>query len=171
MPDFVTLTCPSCGGKLEITNDIDRFACGHCGAEHIVRRSGGTVALAPVVAGLAKVQSGVDKTASELAIVRLTAEIKQLETKLGEMKSEQNQTSGCLGCLGLSGAIMILATFSTALGGDSTSLSFLVVGLTVLAIAVIAARTQRPNPAQVEAEKALEDKRAELKRHQELVRQ
>ncbi|MFL7795121.1 MAG: hypothetical protein AB8I69_23480 [Anaerolineae bacterium] len=29
--DSITLTCPSCGGKLQVTNDIDRFACTHCG--------------------------------------------------------------------------------------------------------------------------------------------
>jgi len=45
--DFVTLTCPSCGGKLQITQDIDHFACAHCGTEHTVRRSGGTISLAP----------------------------------------------------------------------------------------------------------------------------
>jgi predicted RNA-binding Zn-ribbon protein involved in translation (DUF1610 family) len=36
MSDFVTLTCPNCGGKLQITPDINRFACTHCGNEHIV---------------------------------------------------------------------------------------------------------------------------------------
>jgi hypothetical protein len=81
MRDFVTLTCPSCGGKLQITNDIDRFACSHCGNEHAVKRSGGIVALAPVVEGLAKVQAGTDKTASELAIVRLQREIADLRER------------------------------------------------------------------------------------------
>ncbi len=33
MPDFVTLSCPTCGGKLEITDNIERFACGYCGHE------------------------------------------------------------------------------------------------------------------------------------------
>src|SRR5258706_205176 len=40
MSDFVTLTCPSCGGRLEITKDVERFACAHCGNEHVVRRAG-----------------------------------------------------------------------------------------------------------------------------------
>jgi hypothetical protein len=72
--DFVTLTCPSCGGKLQITDDIDRFACAHCGSEHVVKRGGGVVSLAPVTEGLRRVQAGVDKTASELAIKRLEKE-------------------------------------------------------------------------------------------------
>jgi hypothetical protein len=77
MPDFITLSCPTCGGKLQITPDIDRFACLYCGAEHIVRRGSGVISLAPVVEGLRQVQTGVDKTAAELAIVRLTQEIER----------------------------------------------------------------------------------------------
>ena len=75
MNDFVTLTCPSCGGKLQITNDIEQFVCGHCGNEHVVRRSGGIIAIAPIIDGIKKVQAGTDKTASELAIKRLREEL------------------------------------------------------------------------------------------------
>lgn len=78
MADFVILTCPSCGGKLQLTNDIEHFACAHCGNEHMVKRSGGVVTLA-VVEGLKKVQAGVDKTASELAIRRLPDELRILK--------------------------------------------------------------------------------------------
>lgn len=48
MSDLVTLSCPTCGGKLEITSSINRFACSHCGNEHIVRREGGVIALEAV---------------------------------------------------------------------------------------------------------------------------
>ena len=78
MPNVISLTCPSCGGKLQITNDIERFSCGYCGNEQIVQRSGGVITLAPVVEGLKEVKKGVDKTASELAIVRLKEEINSL---------------------------------------------------------------------------------------------
>jgi hypothetical protein len=85
MPDFITLTCPTCGGKLQITNSIDCFACGHCGNEHIVRREGGIVYLSPLVEGLQQIRTGVDKTAAELAIVRLPREIAELERQLHEV--------------------------------------------------------------------------------------
>jgi hypothetical protein len=49
MQNLITLSCPSCGNKLQITEDIDRFACAECGNEHIVIRSGGVVALKPVM--------------------------------------------------------------------------------------------------------------------------
>jgi DNA-directed RNA polymerase subunit RPC12/RpoP len=80
MADFITLSCPSCGAKLEVTPDIDRFACAHCGQEHIVKRSGGIVSLSPVVDAIKRVQTGVDKTAAELGIVRLQKEIHELST-------------------------------------------------------------------------------------------
>jgi predicted RNA-binding Zn-ribbon protein involved in translation (DUF1610 family) len=82
MADFVSLSCPSCGGRLKITNDIERFACAYCGIEHIVKRGEGIISLAPVVEGLQRIQSGVDKTASELAIPRLEKEIADLESQL-----------------------------------------------------------------------------------------
>ncbi len=36
MSDLITLTCPSCGGRLEVTNEADRFVCAHCGNTHII---------------------------------------------------------------------------------------------------------------------------------------
>ena len=62
MADLVTLSCPSCGGPLEIASGIDRFACAHCGNEHMVKRGGGVVTLAPVIERLEGIRRGVDKT-------------------------------------------------------------------------------------------------------------
>lgn len=84
MSGFITLTCPSCGGKLKITKDIERFACAHCGTEHLVTRGDGIVSLAPV---LELVSKGVDFTASELAIVRLDKEIIETELQLNNIKA------------------------------------------------------------------------------------
>ena len=64
MTDFVTLTCPNCGGKLEITGDIERFACGYCGQEHIVKRGGGVVSIIPIADDIKGIETGVDKVAT-----------------------------------------------------------------------------------------------------------
>ncbi len=56
MADFVSLTCPSCNGKLQIGKDLDRFACGYCGLEFIVNRDCGIVSLYPIVEGLKRVE-------------------------------------------------------------------------------------------------------------------
>jgi len=79
MGDFVTLTCPTCGGKLQITPDIDRFACTHCGNEHLVKRSEGVIAIQPLAESLTGLKRATDRTASELAIRRLTEELNQLQ--------------------------------------------------------------------------------------------
>jgi transposase len=46
---FISLTCPTCGGKLEITESIERFACAHCENEHIVKRGGGIDSITHIV--------------------------------------------------------------------------------------------------------------------------
>lgn len=78
MPDFLTLACPTCGGQLQITPDIDRFACTHCGNEHLVRRGAGIVTLAPVIDSMDALRRATDRTASELAIRRTRDEIAEL---------------------------------------------------------------------------------------------
>jgi DNA-directed RNA polymerase subunit RPC12/RpoP len=82
MADFIPLECPNCGARLEVTEDLDRFACSHCGNQLMVRRGGGIVALKPVVDELKGVRAGTDKTASELAIPRLEKEIAELRALL-----------------------------------------------------------------------------------------
>jgi hypothetical protein len=57
---------------------MTKFACGYCGAEQIVERRGGTVALKPIADAIARVQVGTDKTAAELALKRLPQELKAL---------------------------------------------------------------------------------------------
>jgi hypothetical protein len=75
MSGFVTLGCPSCGGKLKVGSDVDLFACADCGAEHVVRRGEGVVALTPPIAGIQQARTGAEKTVSELAIRWMNHEI------------------------------------------------------------------------------------------------
>lgn len=82
MPDFITLTCPSYGGKINITHDIERFTCAHCGTEHIVKRGEEIIALTPVIEEVRGVRKAVDHTASELAIVRIQKDIDYLSNQL-----------------------------------------------------------------------------------------
>lgn len=39
MADFITLVCESCGGKLHLTEQVNRFVCPYCGHEHLVKPS------------------------------------------------------------------------------------------------------------------------------------
>lgn len=97
--DLVNLSCPSCGGELEIKASVERFACGYCGTEHIVERSGGVVTLEPIVKELKGVKAGVDKTASELAITRLEAEIDKLEKERMNLGGEDSPGCAFLNCI------------------------------------------------------------------------
>jgi hypothetical protein len=81
VPDFITLSCPLCGGRLEVTPDLDRFTCAYCGQEHLVRRTPSAVSLAPVPEAVEKIAASVDRTASELAIPRLKSTIGELERR------------------------------------------------------------------------------------------
>ena len=45
MVETIRLTCPTCGARLEVTEDMDRFACLHCGNEVLVTRRAGTATL------------------------------------------------------------------------------------------------------------------------------
>lgn len=45
MGDLITLNCPSCGGKLEISGNSSILTCNHCGSEYIVRREAGAISL------------------------------------------------------------------------------------------------------------------------------
>lgn len=92
--DFITLTCPSCGGKLNINPKSERFFCNHCGNEHILKQQDNVLIVSPIVKGLEKVQTGVDKTASELALTRISKDITDL---LEEKKSLDNKINGPFG--------------------------------------------------------------------------
>ncbi|MCL4561888.1 MAG: hypothetical protein M1281_14925 [Chloroflexi bacterium] len=85
---FIPLTCPSCGGKLQITDDCDRFFCEYCGIEHLAKRSGGAISLIPVVRELKGIRTNTAQMASEMAIPRVEAEIRQLENAIDRVSSD-----------------------------------------------------------------------------------
>jgi ribosomal protein S27E len=85
---FVSLKCQSCGGQLNVYDDMRRFACGYCGTEMVVQRRGGTVALKSATEAIKQVQVGTDKTAAELALVRLNAELSKLTSRQAQIEAQ-----------------------------------------------------------------------------------
>jgi DNA-directed RNA polymerase subunit RPC12/RpoP len=167
MSDFVTLTCPSCGGKLQITKDIDRFACGHCGSEHVVKRAGGIVALAPVVEGLAKVQAGTDKTAAELAIVRLTQEIAALEIKKQKLVSRIAEQSTSIFLFSLVLAASVYGALTIANWGAMTW--FVPVAIIVFGLLAPGATSGGDRSAIATLNQEIANKEQELENHRQQV--
>jgi DNA-directed RNA polymerase subunit RPC12/RpoP len=131
---FINLTCANCGGKLEVYDDMERFACGYCGSEMLVQRRGGTVALKAVTEAIHQVQIGTDKTAAELAIVRLNNEREKLKAGYARVEAERSSSSGRAGCaitlfilLGISMIALVPEKPGVGIGG-----LVLLIGLTVL---------------------------------------
>ena len=58
--DFIPLTCPSCGGKLEVGPDIHRLTCLNCGTTHDVLRDNPIPVLRPIIAQINKVGERLD---------------------------------------------------------------------------------------------------------------
>lgn len=101
MSEFIRLACPSCGGKLQITNDIERFACAHCGTEILVRRGEGIISLKPVIDEVKGVRRATNHTAAELAIARIQKEIDFLNNQLRLRNTSQEYILFFVGIFGL----------------------------------------------------------------------
>ena len=85
---IIKLNCQNCGSSLDISQDMENFACGYCGTSQMVERKGGIIQLKKVADAISKVQRGTDKTAAELALARLPKEINNLNH---QKKMRQNQ--------------------------------------------------------------------------------
>jgi len=167
MTDIITLTCPSCGGKLQITSEIELFACSYCGNEHVVRRSGGIVSLAPVVESLGKVQTGVDKTASELAIRRLREDLGGLKSKLEGIKIHQERKVifglilAFLGCVLFVGLLVLKSLFSYPA-------IFLSLFLAIIS-GKYAVDGLKKSDEELELESVIKEKQSQLNQHEGIV--
>ena len=88
---MIKLTCHSCGGKLEITDDIERFTCGHCGNEWIVNRAGGIVSLKAIEENLSKVQEHTKETAGHSKILADQVKLKAIKERITTLSAEANK--------------------------------------------------------------------------------
>jgi DNA-directed RNA polymerase subunit RPC12/RpoP len=142
MADFVTLSCPNCGGKLEITSDVERFACAYCGQEQLVNRGRGIVTLKPVLDQLTSVKQSVERNveaservANELALQRIRKEKAEAEVALeATLQPIRKQSSSATSNLGW-GIILIVLGVIVFVGNLSNNagnaLVFLIIALPI----------------------------------------
>ncbi len=170
MSDVFVLTCASCGGKLQITTEIDRFACAYCGTEQIVKRSGGTVSLVPVIAGIKRVQAGVDKTASELAIVRLIKEIDELTQQKANLEPfPKSAATGCTWLIFL-GLAWAMSALSFGMTGFITILVAILFIFCIFLIVSILDSTKKSNDVQATyLNNEITRRKSELSRNRQVV--
>ena len=166
---FINLNCANCGAKLDVYEDMERFACGYCGTELIVQRRGGTVALKAVTDAIKKVQIGTDKTAAELALARLNQESTTLSEelkKLADAKSEEAANRPMAGCMsvvfGVIGTPFLLLAFAGEGGLAFFGFVFgmILVGLSLLCL--YALRNGKDRARRVSVEKQILEKQTEL---------
>lgn len=127
---LLTLTCPSCGSKLKVTEQVHLLVCANCGNEYMVHRDGGAVYLGPIAQDVKQIRVGVDKTAAELAVARLTKEISAVNDELEDAKRQDythliatsnDETLFFIGII----ATGILTLVCVATGQSAASLVFL----------------------------------------------
>jgi len=169
MPEVFTLTCPTCGGKLQIAPDLDRFACAHCGNEHIVVKGTGTISILPIREDLHKIGTGVDRTASELALTRIEAEVRAVKSELSDLKSKYGAYSlfMVVGVLGIGCSVLVpLLDFSA---GNVLIALLLIVILGIPPILISRRTTARLKPQIDILTEKLKDLSEEYLHHRSIV--
>lgn len=82
---ILSMNCASCSAPIEIKPEVSQFVCAYCGASQMVDRSGGAVTLNLVTDAIHQVQRGTDRTAAELALVRLRKKLATLQRELDSL--------------------------------------------------------------------------------------
>jgi|WetSurMetagenome_2_1015567.scaffolds.fasta_scaffold598442_2 predicted RNA-binding Zn-ribbon protein involved in translation (DUF1610 family) len=113
MSNLIALTCPSCGGRLEIANNTERYVCAHCGNTHIVDPGERAESLA----------KEVDELKSVSSILRLKDEIEVLEHRRSEIDQQidkprklQDQNDTLVGLLFMGSIFIALVFVANAIG-------------------------------------------------------
>jgi len=81
MTEITKLSCPACGGKIEVKENSDQFTCIYCGTHLQIEKSKGEIAIKPFIQAVKTMQSSMDRTASELAITRIKPELDALQAQ------------------------------------------------------------------------------------------
>jgi len=164
---ILSLKCVNCGAGLEIKQDVSDFACGYCGIQQQVERSGGIVALKRVEEALDDVKLGTNRTASELAIARLQADIAgvyaERDKVIKVLRAADHKNNVFIGW-----GLLFLLAFSMGIFGPLWGMPVLALGV-VFGSRFVKSKSQEIRAAQVKAEKLIEPFRAQIARHQSII--
>ena len=121
---FISLNCASCGGALEVYDDMERFACGYCGTEIAVQRRGGTAVLKAVRAP--SIQEHI-RAAEPGDLVRLKEEAQSLSKRREVMLNDKVERQKWGYVIGV--ALLLVGFFVVRSGGFVMGLSVLMAGI------------------------------------------
>jgi hypothetical protein len=88
MDKAIAMGCPNCGAGLEITSDLETFACAYCGSTIKVTRHGGTVSLNQLEQAINGIKTSTDRIAAELALERLGGELCEVTSEIITAESD-----------------------------------------------------------------------------------
>ncbi len=188
--DFITLSCPNCGGRLQVTSDLERFACQYCGHEHIVRREGGMVSLEPVMrmmgqinnninlmgSGVFRLSGSAEKQASEAAIVRLKQEIEEIKKQIAQDNSNTSSIWMITLFFFLGGGFFMFMGYITAgyvrvMEVIGKVLGWIILPISVILFFVAISSGNAYKKMIAQKEQTLHQKEAEMQRHYQVVSQ
>lgn len=175
---LLKFSCASCSAPLEISEDLERFACGYCGTEQIVKRAGGTVWLKKIETAVRDVQKGTDRTAAELALVRLQRELEAAQESKAELvreaqtKRHRAQAGRLMHCLIPFLAVFLIGPFIIILLNETfTGLPVFVWLVACVGVPVLAFRSIKMPPIDIQPPLAEIDARiAQIQERMEMNR-
>ncbi len=146
MSSLITLTCPSCGGRLEVTNQAERYVCVHCGNAHVIDPGVRAESLAKEVEQMRLKMDIRQMEEDLLALCKRQAEIK---TVLTGYERDQRAIKVALLTLLPLGVVALFAFLALQL--DTTTLLLLLMLSLVLAVIWIISSHNRYQAEQSEA--------------------
>ena len=135
---------------------------------HGVRREswGGVISLSPVVEGLKRVEKGVDKTASELAIARLRQDIDELARQYRAVGSDSDTNNQMFGY----GIVALLAGFAFGVLGGVWQVALCFGAPGILLLAVVISTWSDNGRQRRDIETKIAAKRSEIAKYEQLLR-
>ena len=181
LSDFITLSCPNCGGKLQLTADIERFACQFCGHEHIVRRGGGAVSLEPVVKVMQNIDASINLVGSGVNRLGFSSEkqaaeqtIARLKTELAAIQKEQSDIDSSAGVVGAVLSILFAICFVflvlAAVNGWSIIVWLILLPLAVLCVFGMISIFKGDKSTAASIKQRMASKQAELEQNYRIAR-
>jgi DNA-directed RNA polymerase subunit RPC12/RpoP len=82
MAEITKIECQNCGGKATIDISTNIFKCEYCESQFLVERTGNDISMQPMIETMGSLKTGIDKTATELAIARIQKDIDRLNEQL-----------------------------------------------------------------------------------------
>jgi DNA-directed RNA polymerase subunit RPC12/RpoP len=87
MSDFISMTCPSCGGHIQIENNLQKFFCNHCGTELLLKQDAEGI-LTPIKARDLQASAKLKEIQfSMTAMELLKSQIAELENQIKNIRA------------------------------------------------------------------------------------